>query len=104
MSRVDSAAERDGSASDVDVSSAGLDLFWQETSTRRRYRYLLHFGVYVGLLLTTIWPVFTVFNRVEPYVLGLPFNMFWVTVVLVLVTVNSLLLYRFDEGGLTGET
>ncbi len=41
-------------------------------------------------------------NQLEPYVLGLPFNMFWNILVLVLVLVNSVLLYRFDEGKLQG--
>lgn len=80
----------------------GLDLFSEGTSRKGRYRYLLHFGVYVVLLGTVVWPGFVVFNRIEPYVLGLPFNMFWVTLVLAFITINSYLLYRFDEGKLLG--
>lgn len=75
----------------------GLDFFSPQTTAEERRRYWIHFFVYVGLLSLTVWPVFTLFNRVTPYVLGLPFNMAWNTFVLVLVAVNTYLLYRFEE-------
>lgn len=77
-----------------------LDLFWQETSLHERRRYWFHFTVYVILLASTVWPLFTVFNQIEPYVLGLPFNIFWHFLVIVLLAINTYLLYRFDEGKL----
>lgn len=103
MTQTDPTVEFDGATDTAQPVPRGLDLFWEGTSKKAQYRYLLHFGIYVALLLTTVWPIFTVFNRIEPYVFGLPFNMFWVTTILVLVTANSVLLYRFDEGKLLGE-
>lgn len=83
-------------------STLGLDLFAQQTTTHERRRYWLHFLVYAVLLSFTVWPVFTPFNRVTPYVLGLPFNMAWNTLVLALVAVNTYELFRFEEGPLFG--
>ena len=103
MVQADTAVDSDEKSSiSADRSENGLDLFWEETPRKARYRYLLHFAVYVLLLGTVVWPGFIAFNRIEPYVLGLPFNMFWVTMVLVFITINSYLLYRFDEGKLLG--
>lgn len=78
----------------------GLDLFAPGTPTSKRKRYWLHFIVYAVLLSFTVWPVFVPFNRVTPYVLGLPFNIFWDSLVLAFVAVNTYLLYRVDEGPL----
>ena len=36
-------------------------------------------------------------NRVEPYVLGLPFAMFWVVMWVVLAAVIMAVVYRLDE-------
>lgn len=100
MAQPDSTVEVDESS--VEYSGIGLDLFAEETPQNARYRFLLHFGVYAVLLLLVVWPIFPMVNQIEPYVLGLPFNMFWNMLVLVLVLINSVLLYRFDEGKLQG--
>ena len=81
----------------IESSTSGLDLFSSKTPQKARYRFLFHAGVYVSLLLLVVWPAFPVFNRVEPYILGLPFNMFWNALVLTGLFVNSLLLYNFDR-------
>jgi hypothetical protein len=54
----------------------------------------------VGLVLV-VWPVLPLFNQVEPYVLGMPFNMFWTGLSLVLVLVNTVSLYRWEHGAMT---
>ena len=36
-------------------------------------------------------------NRVEPYVLGLPFAMFWVVIWVVIAAVLMAIVYRLDE-------
>lgn len=102
MAQTDSTAE----SSDEPVTEPigiGLDLFSKETPEETRYRFLFHFGVYAILLFIVIWPIFPAFNRIEPYVLGLPLNMFWNTLVLVLIFINGVFLYRFDEGKILGE-
>jgi hypothetical protein len=100
MAEQEPVTDRKPTVTESETSRSGFDLFAAETTQRERRRYWLHFGIYVVLLATTVWPIFTLFNRIEPYVLGMPFNMFWDTLVLVFVTVNTYLLYRFDEGPL----
>lgn len=103
MTQADSiVSSEDPSTKSGETSKLELDLFWQETSDQARRRYLLHFGIYAVLLVTTVWPVVLVFNQIEPYVLGMPFLIFWFTLVLVFITINSYLLYRFDEGKVIG--
>lgn len=36
-------------------------------------------------------------NRIEPYVLGLPFSMFWIVLCVVLSSVTVLIMYKFDQ-------
>ena len=51
-------------------------------------------GVLVGMFFA---------NRVEPYVLGLPFAMFWVVMWVVLAGVIMAVVYRLDERDREGE-
>lgn len=79
----------------------GFDFFSPATPKQARLRYWFHFSIYVILMCLAIWPMFSFFNRIEPYVLGMPFNMFWSSFVIGLVAVNTYFLYRFDVGPLT---
>ncbi|MDQ6596681.1 DUF3311 domain-containing protein [Bacillus salipaludis] len=36
-------------------------------------------------------------NRIELYVLGLPFTMFWIVLWVILSSLTILILYRFDQ-------
>lgn len=36
-------------------------------------------------------------NRIEPYVLGLPFSMFWIVMCVVLSSLTVLVMYKFDQ-------
>lgn len=40
-------------------------------------------GFFLLFAAMVVWPVFVLFNRVEPLILGLPFNMAWVAIWLV---------------------
>lgn len=79
----------------------GWDFFSDQTTPGERRRYIAHGLVYAVGLVLVVWPVFTVFNRIEPYVLGMPFNMFWTGLSLVIVLVNTVLLYRWEHGPVT---
>ncbi|MCH2113842.1 MAG: hypothetical protein MK171_02865 [Pirellulales bacterium] len=49
---------------------------------------------YFALLLAGfLWPGMLIANRVEPFVLGLPFLMFWFVLLIVIQAVSLLLLY-----------
>lgn len=81
----------------------GLDLFSEETPQKVRLRFFLFFAVYTILILLVIWPIFPLVNQIEPYILGLPFNMAWNTAVLFLVMINGFLMYWYDELKVQGE-
>lgn len=62
---------------------------------RRAYiGYLIYFIV---LVLCTVWPIYLIGNRVEPYVLGMPFSMFWIVLVLGASLAGLFHLYRFER-------
>ena len=100
----DPAVDRDEREAASSAARYGLDLFSEETPAAARRRYLLHALVYVIGLVLVVWPVLPAFNRVEPYVLGLPFVMFWSALSLVLVFVNTVALFRYEHGSLTNPT
>ena len=52
-----------------------------DPGVRRIYRGLLVF--FVMIFVAMIWPVVTLFSRAEPLVFGLPFFLFYLTVLLV---------------------
>lgn len=63
--------------------------------SRGRVLLALFFALY---LLALGWPGVLPFNRVEPFVLGLPFVFFWVTLWVVMGGVALWLLYRHEHG------
>lgn len=46
--------------------------------------------------LPTIFPVFAVANRVEPFVFGLPFSFFWVVAWILIVFSLLVVMYLMD--------
>jgi hypothetical protein len=48
----------------------------------------------IVLLLAGLWPVIAVVNRIEPTVLGLPFLLFWLSLLNVLVAALLAIAYR----------
>lgn len=63
--------------------------------SRRRFQTI--FIVVMGLaFLPTIFPVFAVANRVEPFVFGLPFSFFWVVSWILIVFLLLLVMYMID--------
>ena len=67
---------------------------------RRLYRSLLLF--YMLLTLALIWPVATLFSRVQPIVLGMPFSLF--SIAALIVTSFSVLLALFIWEGRSGKS
>lgn len=59
------------------------------------YRRLLLFFIIV--FLATMWPVYPVFNRIEPFVVGMPFSLFYV-LGLTIVSFTVLLVFHIRVG------
>ncbi len=53
----------------------------------------------VGILLVMIFPVYGFGNRVEPYVFGLPFSMFWVIFWIVVEFFGVIAFFLYEHGG-----
>lgn len=63
--------------------------------SRRRFQTI--FIVVMGLaFLPTIFPVFALANRVEPFVFGLPFSFFWVVAWILIVFALLVFMYLID--------
>lgn len=55
-------------------------------------------GIVAFLVLTLVFPpLFSVFNRIEPWVMGVPFLVFWVFVINVVIAVILILLWKTDK-------
>lgn len=51
------------------------------------------------LLLLTVWPILTIFNRIEPRIFGWPLSIVWPLFIFAIVTIVLLWLNRTAEGG-----
>lgn len=61
-------------------------------------RGLIGFLIYfIVVVLATVWPIYLIGNRVEPYVLGMPFSMFWIAMCVMAGLVGMIFLYRFEK-------
>jgi hypothetical protein len=59
-------------------------------------RHKLLLGVVLLALAASIWPGYLPGDRIEPYVLGLPFSLVWPVVAIVAVFIALLLTFRAD--------
>lgn len=63
--------------------------------TRKRFQ-TVFIVVMVLAFLPTIFPIFSVANRVEPFVFGLPFAFFWVVLWILIVFSLLVVMYLMD--------
>ena len=53
----------------------------------------------VAILLVMIFPIYGLGNRVEPYVLGLPFSMVWVIFWIIVEFFGVIAFFLYEHGG-----
>ncbi len=51
----------------------------------------------IVFLFAVTWPCFSLFNRVEPIILGLPFNLFCIALLIVIGMALLFLLYAVEQ-------
>ena len=73
--------------------------FSKKVSKERKNTYIFFLVYFIILVWAEVWPIFLIGNRVRPYVLGLPFSMFWTAAVVMAGFVGMLFLYNFDVKG-----
>ena len=53
--------------------------------------------IFVGAFLATVWPLYTLLNRVRPFVLGIPFSLFSLVCLVLVCFLSMLALYRWED-------
>ena len=85
---VDSTAER----------SAGKPRFFSTAlSTRERRVYGAVTLVFIGAFLATMWPIYLLFDRIRPFVFGIPLSLFYLVVLVFVCFFSLLALYRWED-------
>ena len=67
------------------------------TSKQKKVRFIAGAALIAFALIVT-WPGFTLLNRVEPLVLGVPFNLFAIAL-LILLAMGGFIVLHFSENG-----
>jgi cbb3-type cytochrome oxidase subunit 3 len=67
------------------MQNSKVKLFW-----------LIYFCV---CLLAMLWPVVKIGNRIEPFILGLPFLLFWFVMLLLLIFFGLLVMFWTEKRG-----
>lgn len=67
-------------------------------SRRGRRATGLYVAFVIGMLLVMIFPIYGLGNRVEPFVLGLPFSLFWIVFWIAVEFVVLLAFFYYEHG------
>lgn len=76
-----------------------IKVFKEGTPPSKKRWYTFFVIYFILCVLAEVWPIFLIANRVRPYILGLPFSMFWTVLMVVLGFVGMIFLYRFEYKG-----
>ncbi len=72
-------------------------LFSQRLESRHRRVYRLVLGYFIVIFVAMIWPVVTLFSHARPLILGLPFFLFYLAVLLIASFLVLLWLFHWEE-------
>ncbi len=68
----------------------------QLTSTERRV-YGAATLLFVGIFVVCMWPIYAYFSRIRPFVLGMPFSLFYLVALVGVSFFTLLALYRWED-------
>ncbi len=68
-----------------------------EPGTVLRWRHLIGFGVGVDVLIFSVWPIYSWVGGIEPFVLGMPFSMVWLCLMIAAVFFTFLVIFVRDR-------
>ena len=77
----------------------GFCVFPKGYPAKEKKRSIFWFMFFLLVFLAHIWPLFMVGNRVAPYILGMPFSMFWIVLWTFIGFVGLLAMYKSEYGG-----
>lgn len=72
-------------------------IFSSSLSGRERRVYGAVTLIFVGAFLATLWPIYTLFSRVRPFVLGVPFSLAGLVGLVLACFLSLLALYRWED-------
>ena len=75
----------------------GFRLFGSHLTRAQRRVYGAVLIFYLAAFAAMVWPVMTLFNRVRPLVLGMPFSLFFIGSVVVASFLVQLALFRWEQ-------
>lgn len=73
--------------------------FRADTTHRERRAYILFLLLFITALVAITWPVYTLINRADIIIIGLPLNLFWLILWKATIFVGLVFLYRFEYSG-----
>lgn len=76
----------------------GLMIFKSDLEPEAKKRGLFWLSYFVVCFLAQIWPIYLIANRVKPYILGMPFSMFWIGLWIVIIFVGLVTKYKQEYG------
>ena len=73
-------------------------IFASALSATERRAYGVVTLIFVGAFLATLWPAYTLFNRIRPFVFGIPFSLFSLVCLVLVCFLSMFALYRWEDG------
>lgn len=73
--------------------------FTADITHRERRAYILFFMSFMLAFVSITWPAYTLVNRADIIIIGLPLNLFWLVLWKATIFVGLLFLYRFEYSG-----
>ncbi len=75
----------------------GFRIFSSELDAKERRIYGVVTLVLVGTFFALQWPIYAWFSRIRPFVLGMPFSLFYILLLLLLCFFSLLALYLWED-------
>jgi hypothetical protein len=72
-------------------------IFSTSLSARERLVYGAVTVLFIGGFFATIWPIYPLFNRIRPFVLGIPFSLFYLIILVGVCFGAMLALYIWED-------
>ena len=55
-------------------------------------------AAFFAIFLATMWPIYPLFNRIRPFVFGVPFSLVYLVILVFVGFLSLLALYRWEDG------
>ena len=75
----------------------GARFFSTALSGKERLAYGVVTSIFIGAFLSTMWPVYPLFSRIRPFVLGVPASLVYLVILVFVCFLSLLALYRWED-------